>query len=92
MGKIFLSKIENKELTKQAREEIIMSNQVYTRKATFKQNEKGIYTPVNKRAKAVAKRAGKRTRVTLADLKKLKGTGTYTYWEYKGDKLKAIKV
>lgn len=70
----------------------------YTAKATFKLSEKGIYTPVNKKAKTVAKKAGKRTRVTLADLKKLKGTGTYTYWVYepKGKdqyaKLKAIKV
>lgn len=73
-----------------------MSNQVYTRKATFKvvTDKSGkVYTPVNKRAKTVVKRAGKRTKVTLADLKKLKGTGTYTYWYYnaKGE-LKPIKV
>lgn len=69
------------------------------RKATFKvttdKSGEKIFTPVNKRAKTVAKKAGKRTRVTLADLKALKNTGTYKYYQYVGegyDTLKAIKV
>lgn len=65
-----------------------------TRKATFKKSGE-FFTPVNKRAKTVAKKAGKRTRVTLADLKKLKNTGSYKYYEYVGkgfEKIKAIKV
>lgn len=66
------------------------------RKATFKvTNDKGqrIFTPVNKRAKVVARKAGKRTRLTISDLKKLKGTGTYKYYQYTEDKkLKAIRV
>lgn len=70
--------------------------QVYTRKATFKvvTDKSGkFYLPVNKRAKVVAKKAHKRTRVTLEDLKALKGTGTYTYWQWTATgKLKAIKV
>ncbi len=66
------------------------------RKATFTVKKvKGarIFTPVNKRAKHVARKAGKRTKLTVADLKKLKGTGTYKYFVYADDKsLKAIKL
>jgi hypothetical protein len=57
----------------------------YNRKATFavSTTKKGrIFTPVNKRAKVVAKKAGKRTRLTVADLKALKNTGTYKYYQY----------
>lgn len=56
-----------------------------TRKATFTvKKEKGvrIFTPVNKRAHTVARKAGKRTRVTVADLKKLVKSGTYRYYQY----------
>jgi hypothetical protein len=66
------------------------------RKATFAVNTvKGekIYTPVNKRAKTMARKLGKRTRVTLADLKKSKGMGTYKPYMYTDDgTLKAIRV
>lgn len=65
-----------------------------TRKATFRKVGE-FYTPVNKRAKTVAKKAGKRTRVTKADLKALKNTGTYKYYQYVGEgfsTLKAIRV
>lgn len=66
-----------------------------TRKATFtvaKVKGVRIFTPVNKRAKVVARKAGKRTRVTVADLKKLVGSGTYTYWQYTETGLKRIKL
>jgi hypothetical protein len=66
------------------------------RKATFAVNTvKGetIYTPVNKRAKTMARKLGKRTRVTLADLKKSKGMGTYKPYQYTDSgELKAIRV
>lgn len=67
-----------------------------TRKATFnvaKVKGSRIFTPVNKRAKTVARKAGKRTKVTVADLKKLQGSGTYTYWAYtSAGTLKRIKL
>lgn len=47
------------------------------RKATFLVNGKGtdrIFTPVNKRAKKWAKKVGKRTRLTVADMKAIKAT------------------
>lgn len=66
------------------------------RKATFTVTGKGkdrIFTAVNKRAHTVCKKAGKRTKVTVAELKKLKGTGSYKYFAYgEGGELKAIKV
>lgn len=55
------------------------------RKATFTQEGKGkdrIFTPVNKRAKTVVRKAGKRTKVTLEQLHALKDTGSYTYYVY----------
>lgn len=66
-----------------------------TRKATFtvaKVKGSRIFTPVNKRAKTVARKAGKRTRVTVADLKKLQGSGTYVYYAYTDSGLKKIKL
>lgn len=68
---------------------------VKARKATFTVTGVGadrIFTPVNKRAKTVARKAGKRTKVTVSDLRKLKGTGTYRYYQYVGTDLKAIRV
>lgn len=66
------------------------------RKATFTVKKvKGvrIFTPVNKRAKIVARKAGKRTKVTVADLKKLKNSGSYKYFAYTSEgTLKAIKL
>lgn len=55
------------------------------RKATFTVEGKGterVFTPVNKRAKIVVKKAGKRTKVTLAQLKELANTGSYKYYAY----------
>lgn len=66
------------------------------RKATFKVKTEGntkIFTPVNKRAHTVAKKLGKRTRVTLAELKATKDKGTYQFFQYTNSgALKAIKV
>lgn len=41
-----------------------------------------VFSAVNKRAHAVARKAGKRTKVTVAELKALKGTGTYKFYQY----------
>lgn len=49
-----------------------------------------IFSAVNKRAKSVVKKAGKRTKVTVAELKALKGTGTYKYYAY--DEAGALKL
>lgn len=65
------------------------------KKATFTVVGAGktrVFTVVNKRAKYVARKAGKRTKITVAELRALKGTGTYKYFAYapNGD-LKAIR-
>lgn len=55
------------------------------RKATFTVTGKGkerVFTAVNKRAHTVAKKAGKRTKLTVAQLKELKGKGTYQFYAY----------
>jgi hypothetical protein len=55
------------------------------RKATFLVTGKGkerVFTAVNKRAHTVARKAGKRTKVTVAALKELKGKGTYKFYAY----------
>lgn len=65
------------------------------RKATFtvaKVKGQRVFTAVNKRAKTVARKAGKRTKVTVADLKKLQGSGTYVYYAYTDSGLKKIKL
>lgn len=66
------------------------------RKATFTVTGKGdkrVFTPVNRRAHIVAKKLGKRTRVTVAELRATKGKGSYKFYAYNaGDgKLKAIR-
>lgn len=63
----------------------------YTRKATFVETSKGVFRPVNKRAKYVAKRLGKRTKVTIAELRGTKGQGTYKFYKYTDNGLKAIR-
>lgn len=55
------------------------------KKATFSVKlEKGkrVFTPVNRRAHIVAKKLGKRTRVTVAELKATKGKGSYKFYAY----------
>jgi hypothetical protein len=69
-----------------------MSNEYKPRKATFVVTGKGVdrvFTPVNRRAKTVAKKAGKRTKVTVADLKALVGKGSYKFYFY--DKAGVLK-
>lgn len=67
-----------------------------TRKATFTvvgEGKERIFTPVNKRAKCVAKKLGKRTKVTAAELRSSVGKGSYKFYQYNADKsLKAIRV
>lgn len=67
------------------------------RKATFTVTGKGdkrIFTPVNHRAKIVAKKLGRRTRITAQELRATKNVGTYQFFAYnKGDNsLRAIRV
>lgn len=70
-----------------------------TKKATFTVTGKGkerIFTPVNKRAKTVAKKLGKRTKVSASALKSSVGKGSYTFWvyssaDYKTATLKPVK-
>lgn len=63
------------------------------RKATFTvKKEKGvrIFTPVNKRAHKCAVKVGKRTRLTVADLKQFKGY--HKLYQYDKGELKPIKL
>lgn len=66
------------------------------KKATFLVTTKGnkrIFTAVNRRAHIVCKKAGKRTHVSAAELKALKNTGSYKYYQYTDQgKLKAIQL
>lgn len=66
------------------------------RKATFTVKGTGkdrIFTPVNRRAHIVAKKLGKRTKVTVADVTKAKGLGSYKLCAYNAEGvLKAIRV
>lgn len=66
------------------------------RKATFTTEGKGkerIFTAVNKRAHTVCKKAGRRTKVTVEQLKALKNSGSYKYYEYTADgTLKLIRL
>ena len=66
-----------------------------SRKATFTvvgEGKNRVFTPVNKRAKFVAKKLGKRTKITAAELKSSVGKGTYKFYQYTDSGLKAIKV
>lgn len=65
------------------------------RKATFTVTGKGkdrIFTPVNKRAKTVARKLGKRTRVTVADMQRAKTMGSYKLVQYTDKGLRAVRV
>lgn len=65
------------------------------RKATFlvkKVNGKRVFTAVNRRAHTVCKKAGKRTKLNVAELKAMKGKGSYKFYAYdESGKLSAIK-
>lgn len=63
------------------------------RKATFEvKKEKGVrvFTPVNKRAKKMARKLGKRTRLGVAELRQFKGY--HQLYQYSGGNLKRIVV
>lgn len=68
----------------------------YTRKATFTVEGTGakrIFTAVNKRAHTVCKKTGKRSKITVDELKELKGSGSYKYYHYTEDgSLKPIRL
>lgn len=73
-----------------------MGNNIRPRKATFTVKlVKGQrqFTAVNRRAHIVAKKAGKRSKLTLSDLRALSGTGTYRYYAYgESGTLKPIRL
>ena len=72
-----------------------MSNEFKPRKATFtEKTEKSqrVFVPVNKRAKTVARKLGKRTRLTVADMKKAKKMGSYKLYKYTESGLRAVRV
>lgn len=66
------------------------------RKATFQVTGKGkdrVFTAVNKRAHTVCRKAGKRSKLGVAELKALVGKGTYKFYAYDGEgNLKAVRV
>lgn len=74
-----------------------MSNEkrAISRKATFTvETVKGkrVFTAINKRAHNVAKRLGKRSKITLAEMRQTKGLGSYKMYQYtKEGTLKPIK-
>jgi hypothetical protein len=69
--------------------------QFKSRKATFKVVETTkhgrVFAPVNKRAKTVVNKLGKRTKVTVQELKSTDGKGTYKFYMYTDSGLKPIK-
>lgn len=74
-----------------------MGQATYSRKATFTvtktKNGERVFSPVNKRARTVARKLGKRTRISAAELRSTKGKGSYTFYAYTDNgSLKAIRV
>lgn len=64
------------------------------RKATFTvETVKGkrVFTAVNRRAKIVCKKLGKRSKLTVAQLKSCVGKGSYKFYAYTETGLKPIK-
>lgn len=61
----------------------------YAPKATFKvtktTKQGRVFTPVNKRAKIVAKRLSKRTKITVQELRSSVGKGSYKFYQYNAD-------
>lgn len=72
-----------------------MGNTIKPRKATFTVEVikgKRQFTAVNKRAHTVARKLGKRTKLSLAELKSTVGKGSYKFYAYGVDgTLKPIK-
>ena len=68
---------------------------VHLRKATFRAEvNKGerIFRPVNKRAHKWARKQGKRTRLTLADMRAIKATKKVKLYAYTDKGLRAVRV
>lgn len=68
---------------------------VYLRKATFTSEVvKGerVFHAVNKRAHKWARKQGKRSRLTLAEMRAIKATGRVKLFENNGGTLKAIRL
>lgn len=66
----------------------------YAPKATFKVEGTGkqrVFRAVNKRAKNVARKLGKRSVLSYEELKSTVGKGTYKFYAYQGDTLKPIR-
>jgi hypothetical protein len=72
-----------------------MGNTIKARKATFNVEViKGqrVFTAVNKRAHTVARKLGKRSKLTVAELKSSVGKGSYKFYQYTSEgTLKPIK-
>lgn len=67
----------------------------YHPKATFTVDGKGkerVFTAVNKKAKRVCVKLGKRTKVTAEQLKTTQGKGSYKFYAYTVDGLKPIRL
>lgn len=66
------------------------------RKATFQVVGKGkdrVFTAVNKRAHTVCRKGGKRSKLSVTELKALVGQGTYKFYAYDTEgNLKAVRV
>lgn len=66
------------------------------RKATFRvegEGKKRVFHAVNRRAHIVCNKAGKRTKLSAAELKALVGKGSYKFYAYdKEGNLKAVRV
>ncbi len=64
------------------------------RKATFNVEivkGKRVFTAVNRRAHIVCRKLGKRSKLTLAELKSTKGAGSYKFYFYDKGALKPVK-
>lgn len=69
--------------------------QTISRKATFTVEVvkgKRVFTAVNKRAKFVCHKLGKRSKLTLDELRSTQGKGTYTFYAYTTQGLKKIAL
>lgn len=75
------------------KEDIMGAYKHIPRTASFKVTGEGkarVFTPVNDRAKKLARKAGKRTRLSVSDLKPFKGYYKLRVWV--NGELKAVRV
>lgn len=67
----------------------------YVRKATFtseKHDSERVFTPVNRRAHIVARKLGRRTKITERELAASVGVGSYAFYSYNNSgELKRIR-